>query len=218
METAIDLRVAEMLCSRLCHDLVSPVGAIKSGLELIAEFGEEADDEAMRLINDSADQAVAKLKFFRVAYGLAGAASATMPLSAAAEAATIVVGGGRTRLDWPPDQRPETPVLRAEGTKLLLNMVLLGAEALPRGGSLCVRLTPKGSGMEARIVAAGEGAGLKTDLVAAFEGTSGVEDISARTVQGFYTALLGKRLGTPVRIEHDPDPQLICSLPVVSEA
>lgn len=218
MGTAIDPRIAEMLCSRLCHDLVSPVGAIKSGLEFIAEFGGEPDDEAMGLINNSAEQAVAKLKFFRVAYGLVGAAQAVMPLSAAAEVATIVVGGGRTALDWPTSQRPERPVLRAESLKLLLNMILLGAEALPRGGSLRVRLTSEGRGMEARIVAAGEGAGLKADLADAFQRTSGVEDLTVRTVQGYYTALLGRRLGTPVRIEHEVDPQLVCSLPVVSGA
>ena len=214
MEAAIDLRVAEMLCSRLCHDLASPVGAIKSGLELIAEFGGEPDDEVMGLIDSSAEQAVAKLKFFRVAYGLAGEAQAAMPLAAAAEAAAIVVGGGRTTLDWPTSQQPEKPVLRAGALKLLLNMILLEADALPRGGSLRVRLLPEAGGMEARIVADGERAGLKADLAAAFNGTCGIDDLSARTVQGYYTALLGRRLGTPVRIEHEPAPQLTCSLRV----
>ncbi len=213
MEATIDLRVAEMLCSRLCHDLVSPVGAIKSGLELIAEFGGDPDEEAMGLINGSAEQAVAKLQFFRVAYGLAGAAQASMPLSAAADAADILVGGGRTTLDWPTSQQPETPVLQAGALKLLLNMILLSVDALPRGGFLRVRLMPEDNGIGAQVIAAGEGAGFKADLAAAFEGTCGIDDLTARTVQGYYTALLGKRLGAPVRIQHEPDLQLVARLP-----
>ncbi len=212
MDTAIDVRVAEMLCSRLCHDLVSPVGAIKSGLELIAEFGGEPDEEAMGLINGSAEQAAAKLQFFRIAYGLPGVAKTSISLATAAAAASILIGGGRTTLDWPADEQPETPLLAGGALKLLMNMILLGSEALPRGGMLRVNLRPAADAMEARVVAEGEGAGLKAELRAAFDDTCGIDDLTSRTVQGYYTALLGRRLGTPVRLEHEPHPQLNCRL------
>ena len=213
MDIAIDLRVAEMLCSRLCHDLISPVGAINSGLELISEFGGEPDEEAMGLISGSASQAAGKLQFFRVAYGLAGG-GAGLALPAAAEAASVLVGGGRTALDWPSTEQPEVPALSGGSLKLLLNMILLGADALPRGGSLRVRLTPTGDRMDALVLAEGEGASFKPEVMAAFDRTSPVEDLTARTVQGYYTAVVGERLGVRVEIDQATSVSLRASLPV----
>jgi len=213
MDTAIDLRVAEMLCSRLCHDLISPVGAINSGLELISEFGGEPDDEAMGLINGSATQAAGKLQFFRVAYGLAGGGTG-LALPAAAEAASILVGGGRTSLDWPVTEQPEVPALPGDSLKLLLNMILLAAEALPRGGSLRVRLAPGDNSMAAQVLAEGEGASFKPEVMAAFDRACDVDDLTARTVQGYYTALVGERLGVPVEIEQSASVSLEARLPV----
>lgn len=213
MDLAIDPRVAEMLCSRLCHDLISPVGAIKSGLELISEFGGEPDDEAMGLINGSAVQAAAKLQFFRVAYGLTGGNSA-LSLPAAAEATGILVGGGRTKLDWPAEQQPEEPGLTGGGLKLLLNMILLGTEALPRGGHLRVSLSPTADRIAAQVVAEGEGAGFKPEVRAAIDRSASVDELTARTVQGFYTALVGERLGAPVQVEEAATVSLTARLPI----
>lgn len=71
MTLALDLRAVELLCSRLCHDLVSPVGAISNGVELLTEMGPDA--EALTLVGQSAQAAANRLKFYRVAYGAAGA-------------------------------------------------------------------------------------------------------------------------------------------------
>ncbi len=75
MDVKVDPRVIELLCSRLCHDLISPVSAINNGFELIAEFGDEMRGEAMSLMGDSAREAARRLKFFRIAFGAAGAPS-----------------------------------------------------------------------------------------------------------------------------------------------
>ena len=214
METAIDVRVADMLCSRLCHDLISPVGAIKSGFELITEFGGDPDEEAMSLIGGSAEQAAAKLQFFRVAYGLAGSGASAMTLAAAAAAARVLIGGGRTTLDWQTGGEPEA--IGSEALKLLLNMILLGAEALPKGGTLRVSLIAEDAAVSAEVVADGEAAGLKPELIAAFEGSSAVDALTPRTVQGFYTSLLGRRMGTQVILKAGPVPHLTCRLPPVA--
>ncbi len=216
MDTAIDLRVAEMLCSRLCHDLVSPVGAIKSGLELIAEFGNVPDDEAMGLINSSASQAVARLQFFRIAYGLAGPARAGTTLDDAAEMAAGLITTGRTKLHWPADQRPGNPRISAGGLKILLNMLLLGAEALPRGGDLRVALTPGPGHLLANVSAVGDGAGFSDALLAALTGQTSVEELTPRTVQGYFTALVGQRLAAPVGLNTAAAPILTCKLPANS--
>jgi len=80
MEPTIELRVAELLASRLCHDLISPVGAVNSGIELMTEFGDDPDGESMALITSSARTASDKLLFFRIAYGNAGSGT-NVPLA-----------------------------------------------------------------------------------------------------------------------------------------
>ena len=92
----VDLQVFELLASRMCHDLVSPVGAIKSGLELFTEFGEDPDGETMALINGSAEQASQKLQFFRVAYGQAGSQREDVKLALDAASSEIYENGRYT--------------------------------------------------------------------------------------------------------------------------
>lgn len=71
--------MSQSLASRLCHDLISPVGAVNSGIELLTEFGDDPDGESMQLIATSAKTASEKLQFFRIAYGNAGS-GANIPL------------------------------------------------------------------------------------------------------------------------------------------
>jgi histidine phosphotransferase ChpT len=100
-ERLSDLELAALLCSRVCHDVISPVGAIANGLEILAD----EDDEEMRqmafdLVRRSADQASAKLQFCRVAFGAAGAAGSSLDLGEAGEIARLFVGEDKTKLDW----------------------------------------------------------------------------------------------------------------------
>jgi len=131
-----DFDVAGLLCSRLCHDLVSPVGAITNGLEVLEDDNDPAMREhAISLIGMSADSATAKLKFMRIAFG----ASITMGNEFAAQEltslASAMVKGGRVSVDGSALMGP----LPKNQAKLLLNMILLGIEALPRGGVLTVQ-------------------------------------------------------------------------------
>ncbi|HKQ94371.1 MAG TPA: histidine phosphotransferase family protein, partial [Aestuariivirgaceae bacterium] len=132
-----DLDLAALLCSRVCHDVISPVGAIANGLEVL----EDEDDEdmkkvAMDLVRRSARQASAKLQFCRIAFGAAGSAGASLDLGEAGDTAKSFVGDEKVKLDWqaPRQTRPKTEV------KLLLNMMLLAIAAVPRGGTVTVSL------------------------------------------------------------------------------
>jgi histidine phosphotransferase ChpT len=69
---ALDAKLMELMASRLCHDLASPVGAVMSGLELMQEFEDETADDALRLMGDSARIAARRLAFYRLAFGFAG--------------------------------------------------------------------------------------------------------------------------------------------------
>ena len=95
-----DLRIAELLCSRLCHDLVSPIGAVNNGVELMEEFG-GASDEAMALIGASGKQAARRLQYYRIAFGLAGSQIA-QSLDDTKAVVTGFLEGGKVAADWDP--------------------------------------------------------------------------------------------------------------------
>ncbi len=201
----------ELLCARLCHDLISPVGAVNTGLELIGEIGEDA--EAMELVRTSAEVAGKKLQFFRIAYGFAGGGTAGVSLSAAAAAATAVETQ-RIRLDWAEEHQPAAPAPAAGSVKLLLNMVLLASECLPRGGTIAVRVTPGDGGLRAEVEARPEtgAARLSDGAEAAFEGDMDVESLTPRTVQAYYTRFVAAQLQKVLSIVKTTESGLMLSV------
>src|SRR5476649_2340649 len=136
---ALDL--ASLLCSRVCHDLISPVGAIVNGLEVL----EEAKDEdtktfALDLIRKSANTASARLQFCRIAFGAAGSAGAQIDLGDAGNVASGFIEDDKVKLAW---NLPRV-LLAKNRVKLALNMLLISIQAIPRGGMLVV--DPIGAG------------------------------------------------------------------------
>ncbi len=131
-----DLDLAALLCSRVCHDVISPVGAIANGLELYDDPEMDADtkETALDMVRSSAKTAAAKLKFCRIAFGAAGSAGASIDMGEAGEIAKAFVGDEKVKLDWqaPRENRPKQQV------KLLLNMMLMAMAAIPRGGTVTV--------------------------------------------------------------------------------
>ncbi|MDA0704095.1 MAG: histidine phosphotransferase family protein [Proteobacteria bacterium] len=193
MVMALDLRVAELLCSRLCHDLVSPVGAVANGMELVAELGGAMDDEIAGMIGDSAALASARLRFFRAAYGLAGGqdTNSTEELKNLAESRAA---GEGYHLDWAAE--PGRIAGRGKSGKLALNLQLLAEEALMRGGTISLR---SDAGLEA--IAEGAGAALRAEQIAALRPDTPVAELTARTVHAFYTARLASECGLALSVE-----------------
>ena len=192
----VDLKVAQLLCSRLCHDLVGPVGAVNAGMELMGD-GTGDPEEAMALVASSGQQLNRRLIFYRLAFGLGAGARASV--ADARMLAQELLSEGSVALDWsdPSAAGPGKPIC-ADGMKLLLNMVLLGVESLPRGGTLEVRVADLAEGTGVAMTATGVGARFRDDLRAAMEPNILVGDLSARTVQGYFAARLAERLGTAV--------------------
>jgi histidine phosphotransferase ChpT len=148
-----DLDLAALLCSRLCHDLLSPVGAMNNGLELLAdEHDPEMRKRCMDLLAESAKSAADKLKFFRLAFGAAGGfGSEVDPAEARAVIEPLVTGSGRTQLDW---QVP-AGLMAKRAVKVLLNLVLIANDALVRGGTLQVGAEQRDGAQEIVIRAKG---------------------------------------------------------------
>ena len=182
---ALDL--AALLCSRVCHDLISPVGAIVNGLEVLEEDkDEETRTFALDLIKKSAGQASAKLQFCRLAFGAAGSAGAQIELGDAEKAARGLMEDGKTTIAW---NLPRELVAKNKA-KLLLNMLLVGSGAIPRGGVLTV--DPAGAGY--RVKASGLNARL-TPATAELLSGSPSHAVDAHAIQPLYTGILARDCG-----------------------
>jgi len=200
----VDLRVAQLLSSRLCHDLVGPVGAVNTGLELFQE-GFDDDGKALGLVADSAGVVSRRLMFFRGAFGLGAGDKGKATLNEARDLAVGFLSGGRVALDWPEDAPGDAPgdadaPLPAPVVKVILNMVLMASESLPRGGAVGIDFAVLDGGLGVAVTATGEDARLREDLQSALAEEAAAEDLTARNVHGYLAQCLARDSGT--LIEH----------------
>ncbi len=200
MAKSAEIRLAELMCSRLCHDLVSPVGAVNNGVELIRELDPSSADEAMDLIADSGELAARRLRVFRMAFGRAGT-EAISANSVARDLCADFLRGSRVELDWATPSG-EDPAMRADGFgKLVLNLAIIVADSLPRGGRLSVRSAVMGDRLRASIQASGEGATLNDDLLSALAGSTDVEQLTPQTVGAYFARGLIDRMGGQLNVD-----------------
>ena len=165
------LDLAALLCSRVCHDLISPVGAIANGLEVMEEGkDEETNKFAMDLIKKSARTASAKLQFCRIAFGAAGSAGAQIDTGDAEKVTRGLMEDEKTKLAW---NLPRV-LLAKNRVKLLLNMMLLAAQAIPRGGQLTVDPVGEGESIGFKVTSAGTNAKVPQSIPPLLAGGIGV--------------------------------------------
>lgn len=194
----IDDRVSQLLCSRLCHELAGPVGAVSAGLEAIGE-GLTDPAQGFELAQKAADQATRRLKFYRVAFGRGGLGA--MTLVEVRELALGLFTEGPVGLEWPAGGGVDAGAEAQAGiARLLLNLVLLAREALPRGGTVEVRLAALAEGMGVALTAAGRGAGLKPEVREALNPGVAVESLTPQTVHGHYVAAIAAGLGAGLEV------------------
>lgn len=198
-----ELRFAELLCSRLCHDLVSPIGAINNGVELLEEFGGGGSDDAMGLIASSGRQAARRLQFYRVAFGLAG----SQVVQSVGDVRSLLGGmleGGKVTLEWD-EAAVRAPEIAGWG-KLLMNMVALAGESLARGGTLRVTVSVDNEFARLTVAANGAGCRLHEDIRQALDPAVPVEALNARGAQPHFTVRLAARMAGKLEVsEPGPD-------------
>ncbi|BAI76132.1 hypothetical protein AZL_d03060 (plasmid) [Azospirillum sp. B510] len=212
---SVDIRVLELLASKLCHDLVSPVGAIRNGLELIEEMQEDEDGgaiggflgEAVKLIDHSSGQADRRLRVFRLAYGQAGRDQ--KGFGDARAAAAGYVEGGRTRLDWPERVPHDMTAQRRGVVKLLLNLVMLADEALTHGGVVSVAADGDETAGGVTVTAAGRPGGLNPDAAAALAGTASAAALTPRTIHAYITGRLAEADGFRIGVVPEGGERLV---------
>jgi histidine phosphotransferase ChpT len=203
------LELAALLCSRVCHDLISPTGAIVNGLEVLEEkdSDEETKSFALDLIKKSARTASARLQFCRLAFGAAGSAGAEIDLGNAHAMAQAFIDDDKTKLAW---NLPRV-LLPKNQVKLLLNMLIIAGQTIPRGGTLTVDPVGAGAGMGFRITATGLNARIPHAVPALLEGTSENGSVDAHAIQPFYAGLLARACGLKVNLKAEGDAVIVAT-------
>jgi histidine phosphotransferase ChpT len=205
---ALDL--AALLCSRVCHDIISPVGAIINGLEVLDEDNsEEMREFAFGLIRRSATQASAKLQFARLAFGAAGSAGAEIDLADAEKVARGYMDGEKAEFTW------ESPrVLMPKNlVKLLLNLILLSIGAIPRGGSIKVTVEGEAQRPRFQLRLSGPSARVPPAFEKLVPGDIAGVQVDAQSVQAYYTGALARTCGMAVTAVLDGEDVVVTASP-----
>ncbi len=186
--------LAALLCSRVCHDIISPVGAINNGLELLDEGG--ADEDAMNLIRTSARNASARLQFARIAFGAAGSAGMLIDTGDAEAVAIAFLKNEKPELIW----NGGRALLPKNKVKLLLNLILIANGAIPRGGKITVTLENIETEPKFTLAASGPMVRVPPKFLEMHSGNKPEEAIDAHAVQPYYTLLLAREAGMTISI------------------
>src|SRR6201996_7938513 len=177
-----EIKFAALLVTRVCHDLVGPLGAVVNGMEVLEDERDPAmRTEAIKLVTQSADQALARIQFMRIAFGAAGSAGAELDLGEIGRLVTGLLEGGKVTLQWnvPRAYWPK------DWAKLLMNATLLGADCLPRGGVVRVDAGADPALPSFKIAASGLNARVTEEVEHAIRGESQPGALDARGIQPF---------------------------------
>jgi histidine phosphotransferase ChpT len=185
-----ELDFSAFLVSRVCHDLVSPLGAVVNGLEVLEDERDAAmRADALKIVASSAAQALARIQFMRIAFGAAGSAGAELDLGEVGRLVSGLFEGSKITLEW------DVPNIHwpKDWAKLLMNSALLGADCLPRGGAVKVVASTDPAAPGFKIRASGNHARVLEEVEKAVRGEASSQP-DARGVQPFLTHKLARAL------------------------
>jgi histidine phosphotransferase ChpT len=208
------LDLAALLASRVCHDVISPVGAIVNGLEVLEEEKDaEMRGHALALIKSSAAEASSRLQFCRLAFGAAGSKGSSIDTGDAEHVTRQLLADERTRLEWSVPR-----VLMAKNkVKLLLNLCLIADAAIPRGGDISVSAKGEDDDLSFHIEAKGINARVAPGLTSLLLGEPEENVVDARAIQAYYAGLIARACGLDVTLNLAGDVVTIDAKPVAAE-
>jgi histidine phosphotransferase ChpT len=209
------LDLAALLCSRVCHDVISPVGAIVNGLEMLDE---EKDAEmrgfALDLVKKSAHTASARLQFCRLAFGAAGSAGAAIDTGDAEKVTRGLLEDDRTKLHW----NVPRILMAKDKVKLILNLCLIAAAAIPRGGVITVNVDTSEPTPHIDVEANGTNARLASHVPQLLAGTPENNQVDAHGIQAFYTGLIARASQLSLNVTAETEKVRIEALPATTDA
>jgi histidine phosphotransferase ChpT len=195
------LDLASLLCSRVCHDVISPVGAIVNGIELYDTGDASMKEFSIDLVRKSSRQASARLQFARIAFGAAGSAGAMIDTGDAGNVAQAFFADEKIKIDW---QVPRA-LLPKNQVKLLLNLIMVATHAIPRGGVLTVTGTLDGEQGDFTISAAGINARMPHNAEDLLAGRAPNGVVDAHAIQPYYAGQIARaaQMGVSLAIAGD---------------
>ena len=210
---ALDL--SALLASRVCHDVISPVGAIVNGLEVLEE---EKDAEmrafAVDLIKKSAHTASARLQFCRLAFGAAGSAGASIDTGDAEKVARGLLADERTTIEW----NAMRVLMPKNKGKLILNLCLIAAASIPRGGLVKVDIVGDGDSTTIEIESKGPNMRLAHGIPALLSGEPENGSVDAHGIQAYYAGLVARAAGMELSVDATAERIRLCAKPAENAA
>jgi len=184
--------LSALLCARICHDLISPVGALGTAIEILDDAGNtDMHDDAMALVRTSSRQAAAKLKFLRLAFGAAGSAPGVLPTSEVKTLSNNMFVDSKPELVW----NIESNGVDKDQARILLNLVMLAVQAAPRGGTVTITHQNESGGDNFNVVSQGPKARLDAAIAKAISGKAPEGGFDGRSIQPLYASLLARDIG-----------------------
>ena len=192
--------LSAMLCARICHDLISPVGALGTAIEILDDDSNvDMHEDALALVRTSSSQASAKLKFLRIAFGAAGSAPGVIPTAEVIKLSNDMFADSKPKLVWDID----SDGIDKNRARILMNLVMLAIQAAPRGGTVTV--SRHGQGEEAKFVTVSEGPKVRLDaaVAKAIAGKVPEDGFDGRSIQPLYANLLARDIGGTIGASAD---------------
>ncbi len=183
--------LSALMCARVCHDLISPIGALGTAIEVLDDPDNvDMHADALDLVKLSAKQAGAKLQFLRLAFGAGTSAPGTIPTAQIIDLANGMYGEGKVALDW---QVQADGVEKSEA-RLVLNLIMISMYCIPRGGTLTIEIGETNGGVDLNLMAKGMKARLDPMVTRTLGGKAPEDGFDGRSIQPFYTGMMVRQL------------------------
>lgn len=196
-----ETKLAEMLCTRLCHDLTGPIGAVNNGAEFLGDEGFDMQNEAVQLILSSAHEAVHRLMFYRLAYGRVSD-SGEACLADKKQIALDFFSGTKIKLDWPDSHTDASGIsISQKMARLILNLMIITGASLIRGGTLSIRLSADDHEKQISLTATGETIKLDPETQAILRGEGTDAMLTPKSAQPFLAIKIAEEVGAHIGFE-----------------
>jgi len=193
-----DIEFTALMVSRVCHDLVGPLGAVVNGLEVLEDERDATmREDALKLVTSSANQALARIQFMRIAFGAAGSAGAELDLGEIGRLVQGLLEGGKVKLEW----KVPHAYWAKDWAKLLMNATLLGADSLPRGGLGVVEAGADPKAPSFKITATGQVARVAEEVERTLRGEQIQSPVDARGIQPHLTYKLSRAVNAALAVK-----------------
>lgn len=207
-------RLSAYIASRICHDLVSPVSSVTNALDLMDMPGtDDMQEQATDLLHDGAEKAAARIQFLRYAYGSIGLNAGAADIHQVKTLTENFVKGHRPSVDWD----IETDHLSFSHARLMMNLVLMGVDCLPRGGVLHIRVRDEAGGMTLTVTCKGERAKLKDATGKALAGEEPDEGWGPETIQPYFAKMISDGLGGELTANENGEDVIIMAAGIRAE-